>query len=96
MPSGIGTATIDFGATPASEATVSVTGQAAISATSRAEAFIMSRSTATNTVEDHNFAAVSMRLVCSEPTPSVGFSITAYNLIGYATGEFSIEWTWSD
>jgi hypothetical protein len=96
MPSGIGTATLDFGATPANEATVSITGQTAISATSRAEAFIMSKSTATNGVDDHNFAAVSMRFICSEPTPSVGFSITAYNLIGFCTGEFNIEWTWSD
>ena len=56
----------------------------------------MARNTPDNGVVDHNFAAVSLRLICSDPTPGVGFTITAFNLFGYATGQFSIEWTWSD
>ena len=96
MPSGIGTATLDFGATPATEASVIVTGQAEISADSRVEAFVMARGGASTVLADQHFAAVAFRLVCSEPTPVAGFTITAYCLIGYATGTFDIEWTWSD
>lgn len=95
MASGIGTATIDFGATPASEASVAVIGQTAISATSRAEAFIMAKGSG-NSLADQKFASISMRLVCSEPIAGTGFTITAYNLIGYVTGTFDIEWIWSD
>ena len=97
MPeSGVGTATIDFGATPATEASVAVTGQTAISATSRVEAWIMARTTADNDANAHKQAAAFFRLVCSEPTAGVGFTITAYCLVGAAVGEFDIEYTWSD
>lgn len=96
MPSGVGTATIDFGSTPATEASVTVTGQADISATSRIEAWFMARSTASNTASDHQQAGAFMRVVCSEPTAGVGFTINAYCLIGFATGAFDVEWTWSD
>lgn len=95
MPSGIGTATIDFGSTPATEAVVVVTGQSEISSGSRAEAFVMARGDG-DALADQHFAAVAFRIVCSEPTPGTGFTITAYCLIGYATGTFDIEWTWSD
>jgi hypothetical protein len=96
MASGLGTATIDFGATPATEASVVVSGQTDITADARIEAWVMARSTADNNTIDHQYAAVSFRLSTSEPVPGTGFSITAYNLFGYATGQFSIEWTWSD
>lgn len=96
MPSGVGTATIDFGATPASEASVAVTGLSEISAGSRAEAWIMARTTADNDANAHKQAAAFFRLVCSEPTDGVGFTITAFCMIGQATGEFSIDYTWSD
>lgn len=95
MASGIGTATIDFGATPSSEASVDVIGQAEITATSRAEAFVMARGTG-DAATDQKFAAIAMRLVCSEPVAGAGFTITAYCLIGFATGTFEIEWIWSD
>jgi hypothetical protein len=96
MASGLGTATIDFGATPATEASVEVTGQDEITADARIEAWVMARSTADNNTTDHQYAAVSFRLSPSEPVPGVGFTITAYNLFGFATGQFDIEWTWSD
>ena len=95
MPSGIGTATLDFGATPATEASVTVTGQAEISVGSRAEAFVMAKG-AGAALADQHFAAVALRIVCGEPTPGAGFTISAYCLIGYATGAFDVEWTWSD
>jgi hypothetical protein len=92
----IGTATIDFGATPVADASVAVTGQTDITATAYVEAWFMARSTAENDAEAHKQAAAVMRVVCSEPTAGVGFTITAYCLQGAATGTFKVEWTWSD
>lgn len=96
MTTGVGTAVIDFGATPATEATVEVTGQTDITADARVEAWVMARSTADNNTVDHQYAAVSFRISTSEPVAGVGFSITAYNLFGYATGQFKVEWIWSN
>ena len=92
----IGTATIDFGATPATEASVSVSGQTDITAASYIESWFMARSTADNDAEAHKQAAAVMRVVCSEPSAGVGFTITAYCLHGAAVGTFKVEWTWSD
>lgn len=96
LESGIGTATLDFGATPTDFASVAVTGQTAISATSRAEAFVMMRATGDNDLSDHTQLAVFSKLICGVPTPGVGFTIECYLLHGLAAGEFSIEYTWSD
>lgn len=96
MASGLGTAVIDFGAIPATEVTVEVTGQADITSACAVEAWITARSTGDNDASAHKQAAVFLRLVCSEPVDGVGFTITAYCLIGYATGTFEIDWTWSD
>lgn len=96
MASGVGTAVIDFGSTPATEGSVAVTGQAEISAGSRAEAFFMARASGDNDADAHKQAAAYIRLVCSVPTPATGFTITAYCLVGYVTGTFNVEWTWSD
>lgn len=93
---GLGTAALDFGATPANEASVTVTGQTEITAECSAEAWFMARTTADNNADAHKQAAAFMRLVCSEPTPGAGFVITAYCLIGSATGEFTVDFTWSD
>ena len=92
----IGTATLDFGATPSSEASVSVSGQTGITPTSFAEAWFMARSTADNDADSHKQASAVMRLVCSEPVTDVGFTITAYCLHGAAVGTFKVEWTWSN
>lgn len=96
MASGLGTALIDFGSTPANEASAEVIGQTGILAGSAVEAWVTARTTADNTANDHHQAAVNLRLVCSQPTEGVGFTITAYCLIGYATGQFEIDWIWSD
>ena len=96
MIGGLGIATIDFGSTPASEAVVEVTGQTDITAACAVEAWFTARATADNNAEAHQQAAVFMRLVCSVPTDGVGFTLTAYCLMGYATGTFAIDWTWSD
>lgn len=89
-----GTATLDFGSSPATEASVTVTGQSSITSSSRVKAWVMGKSTATNTVSDHQFAAVALRFSVSQPTSGIGFTITAYCVVGEVSGQFNIEWEW--
>ncbi len=96
MASGLGTAVIDFGAVPATEASVDVTGQTDITTDCAIEAWVTARSTSDNDTTAHKQAALFIRFVCSEATEGTGFTITAYCLIGFVTGTFLIDWTWSD
>lgn len=97
MASGTGTATIDFGAFPGkNETSVAVTGQAAISATSKAEAFVMGDDTSSNhTAADHKYLLVLASFTCGTPTAGTGFTIygrSAHKL----QGQFSLRFVWSD
>jgi len=98
MANAIGTAEIDFGAFPGSnDASVAVTGQTGISATSKAEAFVMADDTSTDghTANDHRYFNMLSGLTCGTPTAGTGFTI-------YATsqhklqGKFALRWVWSD
>ena len=97
MANGTGTATIDFGAFPGTnEASIVVTGQGTISATSKAEAFIMGDdTTADHTASDHKYIGLWLNLTCGTPTVSTGFTI-----YGRSTeklqGTFAVRWVWSD
>lgn len=64
MATGQGTATIDFGAFPgANEASVVVSGQTSILATSKVEAYIMGDDTAgTHTASDHRYVGLWLAL----------------------------------
>lgn len=97
MSSATGTATIDFGAYPGSnEASVAVTGQAAILATSKADAFVMADDTsADHTADDHRYLEVFAALSCGTPTPGVGFTIYARSA-QKLTGQWTIRWVWVD
>jgi hypothetical protein len=97
MSSGIGTATIDFGVHPGSnEASVAVTGQSAISGTSKAEAFFMANDTSSNhTAPDHRYAPTFIELTCGTPSAGTGFTIHARSH-HKMTGEWSVRWVWSD
>ena len=97
MANGQGTTTIDFSAWPGSnEAVVAVTGQTTISATSKAEAYIMGDDTSSNnTAEDHRYAAVLMGLTCGTPTAGTGFNIYARSTDAMQ-GQFTIRYVWSD
>lgn len=91
-----GTATISFGATPQAEASVVVTGQTGILATSFVNVWIMqSDSTGTNTTDEHAFAAVSMRLSVGSLVVGVGFTIYATCMFGGATGDFKIKYSYN-
>lgn len=97
MASGQGTATVNFGAAPGSnEASVAVTGQGAISATSKAEAYIMGDdSTADKTASDHRYAAVLIGLSCGTPSAGVGFTIYA-RCLERMQGSFALRFVWTD
>lgn len=97
MANNQGTATIDFGSNPgANEASIAVTGQGAISATSKAEAFIMADDTTSDhTASDHRYLAALAGLTCGTPTAATGFTIYATS-IEKLTGTFKLRWVWTD
>lgn len=97
MPSALGTATLDFGAHPGSnEASVAVTGQTSISATSKADAFVMSDDTSSDhTASDHRYLKTFAALSCGTPTAATGFTIYARSH-HKLTGQWSVRWVWSD
>lgn len=97
MANGTGTATINFGAYPGSnEASVAVTGLSAISATSKADAFVMADDTSTShTASDHKYFESFASLSCGTPTAGVGFTIYARSL-EKLTGTWTVRYVWAD
>lgn len=97
MASATGTATLDFGAHPGSnEASIAVTGQSAILATSKADAFVMADDTsAGHTASDHRYFETFAALSCGTPTLATGFTIYARSH-HKLTGQWSVRWVWVD
>ena len=97
MATGQGTAVIDFGSWPGSnEASVAVTGQTSISATSKAEAYIMGGDTTSDhTAVDHRYAALLIGLTCGTPTAATGFTIYA-TCLDKMQGTFTVRYVWAD
>jgi hypothetical protein len=97
MATGTATSTLDFGVFPGnSEASVAVTGQAGISATSKVEAFIMGDDTATgHTAADHRYAAAFIGLTCGTPTAGVGYTIYG-RCLDKMQGAFTVRSAWAD
>jgi len=92
MPTG--TATLDFGPTPTDEASVTITGQASILASSHIEAFFMGDTTADNGVDEHEEAGSLCPLVCGSVVAGTGFTIKAHSLAALGTGLFNVRWAW--
>jgi hypothetical protein len=97
MATAQGTATIDFGSGQGSnEASIAVTGQGSISATSKVEAFIMADdTTSTHTAKDHRWLAGQVGLTCGTPTAATGFTIYATSN-QKQTGTYALRWVWAD
>ncbi len=97
MSTATGFTTIDFGAAPGSnEASVAVTGQTSILATSKVDAFIMADdTTADHTANDHRYFETLAALSCGTPTASTGFTIYARSM-HKLTGQWKIRWVWAD
>lgn len=84
------TATIDLGATPVSEASVTVTN-ASITSTSYIQVFVMVDSTADNTTEDHRHAAASWQMSALPNTGS--FTLYINSMMDLCWGTFKIRYT---
>jgi predicted glycoside hydrolase/deacetylase ChbG (UPF0249 family) len=97
MATGLGTAEIDFGAHPgANEASVAVTGQGTISATSKVEAYIMADDTTTDhTATDHRYVGLWLALTCGTPVAATGFTIYGRS-DQKLHGKFAVRWVWAD
>jgi hypothetical protein len=97
MASAQGTATLNFGAHPGSnEASVAVTGQGGIGATSKAEAYVMADDTTSDhTAQDHRYFSVLVGLACGTPTAATGFTIYARSQ-EKLSGQFQVRWVWAD
>ncbi len=92
-----GTATIDFGAAPGSNATsVVITGQASIGVGSLCEAWMMADTTASgasgHNEEEHKL--VPIKLTCGAIAAGVGFTIFAVSEFRL-TSTFQVRWVWN-
>lgn len=85
-----GTDTIDFGADPTSEASVTVT-TAGLSATDHIEAFAMRDSTTDNDADAHDGLAAFGKFVC-EYVDATHFLVKCFLIAGEATGQFKFRW----
>jgi hypothetical protein len=91
-----GTATLNFGAlatNPSSnEASVVVTGQTSIVATSLVEAWIRLEATTEHSIEEliHD----PIRIIAGNITAGTGFTIYGVMPYGRAYGTYKIDWVW--
>ena len=90
-----GTATLDFGvaANKAVDASVAVTGQPSIGASSLVEAWIMGESTTDHNEDEH--LVENLEVKCGIPTAGVGFTIYGKCTEGDAHGQFKVKWVWN-
>ena len=97
MANGQGTVELDFGVFPgANEASVAVTGQATISATSKAEAYMMGDDTSADyTAGDVRYLAVLVGLTCGTPTAATGFTVYGRS-VEKMQGKIPLRYVWSD
>lgn len=91
----VGTAVLDFGDTPDDFASVDVTGQTSILATSHVRCWLQGETMANNAPEDHILLGAFAKLIPSDPTPGVGFTINCIVLEGLFTKKFRLKWLWS-
>ena len=97
MANGQGTAVIDFGSWPGhNEASVNVTGQGTISASSKVEAYFMADdSTGDHTASDHKYAAAMIALTGGNLQAGTGFTIYG-RCLDKMQGTFTVRWVWAD
>ena len=89
-----GTAVLDFGATAARDARLTVTGQSAITAGSYVEAFIFpNTATADHSVDEQFIEAIDVR--AGNIVAGAGFDIYGFAEIGTTYGKFNIGWVYT-
>lgn len=85
-----GTATVDFGSTGGNVATVAVTGQTWVTATSHIDAFMMGTdTTADHNADEHGIVNMTTRIISI--TAGTGFTIQAFSE-WTLQGTFKLHW----
>lgn len=84
----VGTATLNFSATPSAEASVAVTGQGSIVAGSHVDAFFM------HETSDEETASFFVRLNCGTIVAGTGFTIYAESMGPLVTDTATVHWRW--
>lgn len=91
-----GTTTINFGVATIPwtvDASVDVTGQAAILSTSLVEAWIMAGTATADHSEDEHMIE-DIRLICGIPTAGTGFTIFGFTVTP-VYGQYTVQWVWN-
>lgn len=92
-----GTATVDFGSVYKNAASVDVTGQTGILSNSIVEAWLSPATTADHTVDEHEIASATLKVVAGPPVSGDGFTIYAVTTTpGGVSGKWNVEWVWYD
>lgn len=93
----VGTTTLDFGAASAKtrDTSVVVTGQTAILAGSKIEAWLMGSTTSDHSADEHIMAAQLLDITTSVAVAGVGFTIYGLVVNGTMHGQFTVQWVWS-
>jgi hypothetical protein len=93
-----GQTVVDFGAAPGSDrATVAVTGQTGILASSLCESWLDATvaATADHSPDEHSMASTQVGITCQAIVAGTGFTIVAASAIGPITGKFNVAWVWN-
>lgn len=91
----VGTATLNFGAigSTGNSATLAVTGQTTILATSKVEAWLRLEATADHTLDD--LIVDPIRVSAGNIVAGTGFTIYGEMPHGTAYGDYYVDWVWS-
>jgi hypothetical protein len=94
-----GSIQVNFGATPgATDAVVTVTGQAGILATSKCEAWVdatlQAGASANHNADEHSVLAGTLGITVQNIVPGTGFDIHAVSNGGAVVGLVDLLWVW--
>jgi hypothetical protein len=97
MAAGHGIVTLDFGPFPGvNELVYTVTGDTAITATAKIEAYVIADDdTPQHSPDDHRWFAALVGLSCSGPNAGVGFNLYARST-EKISGTFKVRYVWAD
>ena len=90
----VGTAILDFGATPGSRSDTVVSGQASIVSNSYVEAWLAADTSADHNAEEHALAASFVGVSCGAIIAGTGFTIFGRSSTTL-TGQWSVRWVWN-
>lgn len=88
----VGTAALDFGSTADVQTSVAVTGQAAIVAESRVEAFVRIEATANHSADEARLE--NLKITAGNIVAGTGFTIYGECTKGTATGIYNVDWVY--